>query len=205
MGLTLGIKNLDKLAAELKAYPQDIEKIINNEFKDFGLATVSEAQQLSPIDEGRLRQSINSKPENLKVTIGANVDYAAYVEFGTKGFAAAYVGTLPPEWQQFASEFRGPGGGSFKDLVRKITEWVHRKGLGSGFGGTVGITGTYSVKTRKRTGSKKTQDDQDKQVAYLIAKKILVKGIKAHPFLIPAFEHNKQKLLDNLKEKLPAK
>lgn len=205
MGLTLEIKNLDKVIAEIKAYPQDLEKIINAEFKSFGAVTVGEAQRLAPVDEGRLRQSINSKDENLKVTIGANVDYAAYIEFGTKGFAAAYVGTLPAEWQQFAAEFRGPGGGSFKELVMRITEWVHRKGLGSGFAGTLGIAGTYSVKTRKRTGTKKTQEQQDKQIAYLIARKILIKGIPAHPFLIPAFEHNKQKLIDNLKDKLPAK
>lgn len=205
MALSLEIKNLDKVIAEIKAYPQDVEKIINNEFKNFGAATVNEAQRLAPVDEGKLRQSISSEQTNLQVSIAANVDYAAYIEFGTKGFAEAYVSTLPAEWQEFAAQYRGPGGGSFKQLVERITEWVHRKGLGSGYQAPIGITGTYSLKTRKRTGSKATQGVEDKQVAYLIARKILVKGISAHPFLYPAFEHQKIALIENLKTQLPAK
>ena len=205
MALGLTIKNLDKVIAEVKAYPQDVEKIINNEFKNFGQATVSEAQSRAPINEGRLRQSISSIVGDLKITIVANVDYAAYIEFGTKAFAAAYVGTLPAQWQQLAAEHKGGSGGNFKEMVLRITEWIHHKGLGSGFAGTVGIAGTYSTKTRKRTGSKSTQATQDKQLAYLIARKILVKGIKPQAFLFPAFEHQSVELINNLKKNLPAK
>lgn len=205
MALGLTIKNLDKVIAELKAYPQDVEKIINNEFKKFAQATVSEAQNRAPINEGKLRQSISAVVGNLKISIVANVDYAAYIEFGTKAFAASYVGGLPAEWQQLAAEHKGSTGGTFKEMVLRITEWVHHKGLGNGFSGTVGVAGTYSVKSRKRTGSKSTQEKQDRQLAYLIARKILIKGIRQQPFLFPAFEHQSEELIKNLKSNLPAK
>lgn len=206
MALGLTIKNLDKVIEELKAYPQDVEKIINNEFKNFGQATVTEAQRLVPRNEGRAAENISSIVGNLKITISVNVDYAAFIEFGTKSFAAAYVATLPAEWQKLAAEHKGGGsGGSFKELVLRITEWIHHRGLGSGYQAPIGITGTYSVKTRKRTGSPKTQAQQDKQAAYLIARKIIIKGIPAQPFLFPAFEHQSVELIKNLKTNLPAK
>jgi len=41
----------------------------------------------------------------LERTVVANKFYAPYVEFGTGNYAAAYVGTLPPEIQQYAMSF----------------------------------------------------------------------------------------------------
>lgn len=204
MPVTLQIKNLDKLRAEIKAYPQDIDRIITNEFKSFGQEVVSLAQRNAPVDEGRLRQSISSTTTDLKVNIAVAVDYAAYIEFGTKSFAAQYVNQLPAEWKQLASEFKGSGGGSFKELVLRITEWVHRKGLGTGFAGDIGVSGTYSTKTRKRTGSKSKQEQQDKQIAYMIARKILIKGIPPQPYLYPAFNEATVALISNLKKQLNA-
>lgn len=205
MPLSLQIKGLDKVMAEIKAYPQDIERIINNEFKVFGQNVATDAQRFAPVNEGRLRESISSHTTDLQVSIAANVDYAAYLEFGTKAFAAAYVGSLPTEWKELANQFKGATGGSFQQMVMRITEWVHHKGLGSGYAGTVGISGLYSVRTRKRVGGKKIQADQDKQVAYAIALKILKTGIHPQPFLFPAYEKNVPKLISNLKANLPAK
>lgn len=174
MSLTLNIRNLDKVLAEVKAYPQDVEKIINNEFKAFGQGTVNDAKRLAPVNEGRLRQSISSLQNNLEVKVSVNVDYAAYLEFGTKSFAAQYVSSLPSDWQTFASEFKGSAGGSFQDLVMKITKWVRLKGL-------------------------------PEKAAYPIALKIIRNGIKAQPYLFPAFEKNKLELIKNLKAQLHAK
>jgi hypothetical protein len=42
-------------------------------------------------------------------------------------------------------------------------------------------------------------------VAYLIARKILIHGIPAQPFLFPAYEKNVIELIDNLKAQLNAK
>ena len=42
-----------------------------------------EAQRIVPVDTGRLRGSINVKREFLVKVIGTNVEYAAYVEYGS--------------------------------------------------------------------------------------------------------------------------
>ena len=41
------------------------------------------AQRIVPVDTGRLRGSINVKRDYLVKTIGTNVEYAAFVEFGS--------------------------------------------------------------------------------------------------------------------------
>lgn len=203
--ISLTIKNLEAVREEIKAYPQQVDRIINNEFKAFGQGTENEAKRLAPVNEGTLRESISATTSDKQVAIAVNVDYAAYLEFGTKGFAQSYVAGLPSDWQEFAAQYRGQGGGSFQEMLMRITMWVHSKGLGSGYQAPIGITGTYSVKTRKRTGSKSTQESQDKSAAYLIARKILIKGIPAQPYLFPAYEKELISLISNLKAQLPAK
>lgn len=179
--------DFDKLSKE-------VQEVVDNELNSFGLKTVATAKSLCAVDEGFLRNSITFDKQPLSVEIIVAADYAAYVEFGTRGFAAAYVAGLPANWQAFAASFRGGGGGSFAEMLRRITEWVHRKG----------ITGTYSVKTRKRTGNKEAIKSEDKSVAYVIALSILRKGIKPHPFLFPAIENNLPELKNNLKTQLNA-
>jgi len=52
--------------------------------------------------------------------------------------------------------------------VDAIQFWVMRKGL----------AGTYSIKTQRRLGSYKTQDEQDRQMAWAVAKRIAKYGTK---------------------------
>lgn len=47
-----------------------------------------QAVLLCPVDTGRLRQSINYRVSNTEAAIGTNVEYAPYVEFGTKRMKA---------------------------------------------------------------------------------------------------------------------
>lgn len=54
-----------------------------------GLRVESTAKQLCPVDTGRLRSSIRTttpykRGRNLVVTVGTNVEYASYVENGTR-------------------------------------------------------------------------------------------------------------------------
>jgi HK97 gp10 family phage protein len=191
--LNISVQNLDQVLAELRAYPQDAEKIINNEFRAFGLNTTNTAKRYAPVDEGRLRESIGFTQNNLEVTINVNVDYAAYLEFGTKSFAEAYVATLPPDWQTFAAQYRGPAGGSFHELVMRITEWVKRKGFAA--------ERTASGAKSKSLSSIAAQNS----AAYAIALSIVRKGIRPHPYLAPAFEQSKIELINHLKRQLNAK
>ena len=196
-GANIKIEGLEKTLGRLdynKIKPQ-----LQQSFDKFGINAAQYAKQNAPVDEGHLRSAIYSKSVDMGAEVGCNVNYAAYLEFGTRKFAAEWVAKLPPEWQQLAAEFKGGGGGTFEELVLHITEWVHRKGLGSGFMGDIGVSGTYSTKTRKRTGNASVQANQDRQIAYLIARKILRVGIPAQPFLYPAVNEAMVQLIKDLK------
>lgn len=60
-------------------------------------------------------------------------------------------------------------------MVEALTLWVKRKGIGGG---------------------------KDKSIAYAIAISILRKGMRPQPFLIPSFETEKPKLINNIKNLL---
>lgn len=53
-----------------------------------GLQIQNYARLLAPVDTGRLRSSITATKGDRVVTIGTNVEYAAFVEFGTRYMAA---------------------------------------------------------------------------------------------------------------------
>lgn len=135
------------------------------------------------INTGALVNSIYADPvtDNLSVNIVAGAPYASYIEFGTRKFAASYVASLPKDWQTLASQYKGKGGGTFEDLVKNIAIWVGQKGL----------AGTYSVKTQKRLGTKQSKEEENLATAYPIALSIVRNGIRARPFLYPAYVKNR--------------
>ena len=106
-GLDATLKKFERLASQSKG---DIQGALN----DFADRTASDAKRLAPADEGKLRQSISPVYGDLQGGVVANINYAAYQEFGTRKFAAQYVSGLHEEWQRFAAKFKGantrPGG-----------------------------------------------------------------------------------------------
>lgn len=162
------------------------EPQIQQSFDKFGLRVELAAKQAVPVDEGRLKGSIFQQPGRLSSTVGASAAYAAYVEFGTRKFAAAYVSTLPATWQELAAKAKGKGGGSFEQFVLRIFEWVKRKGIAS--------TPTASGAASRSRSAAAAQ----KQAAYLIARKIIREGIKRQPYLYPAVNMASKKLLEDL-------
>jgi hypothetical protein len=63
--------------------------------------------------------------------VGAATIYAAFLEFGTRKYAAQYVASLPADWKSYAATFKGSSGGSFDELLKAIMGWVKRKGIDS--------------------------------------------------------------------------
>jgi hypothetical protein len=76
-----------------------------------------------------LLRSINANYGNGSASVTASTKYAAYIEFGTRKFAAAYVSSLPADWQTYAATFKGKTGGTFKQFLLSIIGWVSRKGI----------------------------------------------------------------------------
>jgi hypothetical protein len=69
-------------------------------------------------------------------------------------------------------------------------DWVRSKQL----------SGTYSVKTQRRTGAKDKRNFEDADVAYPIALAIIRKGIKAQPYLYPATVTANDNLIKKIKK-----
>ena len=192
--ISINIQGTDILMNSVNKKKEEIEEILNREFQVFGNNTTTLAKRLAPFDEGKLKGSIGYQTQNLKVEITVGADYAAYLEFGTKSFAAIHVATLPLEWQVFAAQFKGrSGSGSFQDFVMRLTRWVLIKNIGA----------TFNIKTKKQdkvgTQSKQTTAES---IAYAIALSIIRNGIKPHPYFVPAVEKNKIILIENLKKAL---
>ena len=73
---------------------------------------VTQAKTLVPANFSRLRSSLYvTKLGKFNYEFGSNVNYAAYVEFGTGKYAANYVPSLEPEWQRFALTYKTPNPG----------------------------------------------------------------------------------------------
>lgn len=184
-GFTIKVDGLGSALGKLdvtKYKPQ-----IQQSFDKFGFRVEETAKQLAPADEGHLKGAIFSDSGELAAIVGCSVEYAAYLEFGTRSFAAEYVSTLPASWQELAASKRGSGGGSFEEFVRALTEWVIRKGFAA-------------IQTKSGNASKSVASiSAQHQAAYLIARSILRKGIRPHPYLYPAVREHTKQLLDDLK------
>ena len=162
------VTGLAGLKAEFASMSKELPDIVSGELETMSQEWVKLAKTDAPADQGALRGSITYYPAGpMKYEIVAQKFYAPFMEFGTKGKYTPIPGT-----EAIAAEFKGYKGGDFMELLRMIVRWVKRKG----------ITGTYSVKTRRRTGNKVNQIAEDYSAAWPIAMSILKNGVNPHPF-----------------------
>lgn len=194
-GIKISIENLNVVKASLEKVLPELQTKVSRFLDKHALAVVTKAKQKTPVDEGILRGSISadtSKPTEKHITV--NAPYAAFVEFGTGKYAAQHVSTLPDNWQAYAAQFKGQKGGSFHEMILRIAEWIGRKSIYA----DTALHGTFSVKTRKRTGNKVSNKQADLSLAYVIARSILINGIHAQPFLYPAYKEQLQEMIKDL-------
>lgn len=129
MGISLKFSGLDAAIKNVGNKIAKYEKEIQDELNVWALETATLAKQLAPVNEGQLRGAINASFDGkLKASVTVAVNYAAYIEFGTKKYAASYIGSLPTDWKTFAANFKG-GGGTFEQFLMNITRWVKQKGI----------------------------------------------------------------------------
>ncbi len=185
-GFSIDITGLAGLDKAFKKINNNLTEGLQDEMKVAVMNIARDAKKRAPKNLGTLAQGIGFAGTSLTWDAFATASYAAYMEFGTGGRVK-----IPAGFESYAAQFKGKKGGTFKEMVLAIAQWVKRKG----------ITGTYSVKTQRRTGGKSTRDTQDMQAAWAIAISILKKGIKPQPFMIPAYETEKPKLLARIKKR----
>ena len=68
-----------------------MEKGIKNGLEAIGLTAETYAKKATPVDTGRLRNSISHTVDGEAVYIGTNVEYAPYVELGTSRAKAHHM------------------------------------------------------------------------------------------------------------------
>jgi hypothetical protein len=118
--------------AKIDKAKNSVNELMVKELNRWALGTTNDAKNLCPVDEGFLRNSISpvlAAPGKLNASVIVAANYAAYVEFGTRSFAASYVSSLPSNWQQYAASFRGKTGGSYQDFIVRLVGWMKRKGI----------------------------------------------------------------------------
>jgi HK97 gp10 family phage protein len=169
-GFTFDIGNLSEVLKRLDTLDAKVQQEVKDEISASALNIQSGAKRLAPVNFGQLRNSIYLKEQKVQKGVVFTV--------GAKASYAPYIefGTggkvsIPAGFEQLASGFKGKKAGTFKDMVQALTLWVRRKGIGGG---------------------------KDKSIAYAIAISILRKGIRPQPFLIPAFQTEKPKLIKNI-------
>ena len=169
-GFTFDITNISEVLGKLQSFDKKVQQDVKDEVNASALNIQSGAKRLAPVNMGQLRNSIYLKEQK--------VDKGFVFTIGASASYAPYVefGTggkvsIPAGFEELASGFKGKKAGTFKDMVEALTLWVKRKGIGTG---------------------------NDKSTAYAIAISILRKGMRPQPFLIPAFETEKPKLIKNI-------
>lgn len=154
---------IDEAIQSLQGYPAARVKHMTRAMEQSVKAVEAAVKPLVPVGvSGRLRASI-----------GSGVLAAGSQILGRVG------SSLADEEYPAVMEFgRKPGK---MPPVEALFRWVHLKH----------ITGTYSIKTRRRRGSATSQADQDRQAAWMIARAIGRKGIKGRHYLERGFEQAK--------------
>ena len=172
--ITLDIMNIDSVNKRFAKLSEDVKTNIKNEVNASALKIQSDAKKLAPVNLGTLRNTIYLVEENKgsnEFIFGVGAS-ASYAPYVEFGTGGKV--SIPNGYQDYASQFKNKKGGKFKDMVLALTEWVLKKGIASG--------------------------KQSKSVAYAIALSILRKGMRAQPFLIPAFEAEKPKLIQRIEK-----
>lgn len=162
--ITFKVKGLKELQARIKNMDKELKTRLRRELEDGAQMFVQLAHKDAPVDQSILKQGIAYfKKADLVFTVLSNASYSPFIEFGTKSRFRPIPGVKPNEYTVNKS------GSGFYD---SILSWVKRKG----------ITGSYSVKTRRRQGSKVEQQIEDEQIAFAIYLSIIRHGVKPHPF-----------------------
>lgn len=89
----------EQLADDLEALDAALKRNIEEAMETWALMVESSAKELAPVDEGRLRSSINSQARRVseamfEAHIGTNLSYAPYVEEGRGSITASGDGVL---------------------------------------------------------------------------------------------------------------
>jgi len=174
MGFAVSLSGIKELEGKLNKLSTALKEDVSNEINASALKIENQAKRMAPVNLGQLRNQIALKKDS-ELTYTVAAN-ASYSAYVEFGTGPQV--NVPADFKSYAQQFKGKSGGKFKDMVEALTLWVKRKGIGNG--------------------------KNDKGLAYVIALSILRKGLRPQPFLIPAYEMEKPKLIQRLNKLLNA-
>lgn len=180
-GFQFTIEGFDKLQQLTRKMPVQLRDELRAEVDITADEIAAGARRDAPKDEGILTKSISKKTKNgFERQIVAQSSYAGYQEFGTKTHVK-----VPSGLESVASQLRAQPSSSAANPLEALRGWVRRKGLAATYSTT-----RYSTATRSgvRTGRNKGEAQREKQIAFLIWRKIKKYGIKPQPFFFKQLE-----------------
>lgn len=106
-GVTVNEDNTEEVS-------QGIQRAIDRALEEIGLAAEGYAKRACPVDTGNLRNSITHAVEGSEdaVYVGTNVEYAPYVEMGTRRTAA----------QPFLRPAATEHGSTYREILKRNLE-----------------------------------------------------------------------------------
>lgn len=186
---TVEIVGLDKLISQFDTLGTNGIRIADAVLATNVDGMVLESKQSAPADLGTIRQNLGKDKITDNNVVGYNF-FCNALEGGFQEFGTGGKVDVPEEMADVAATFQGYKGGDMQAFITALTDWVRRHGL----------TGTYSISTHKRTGTKASNMDADIQAAWVIAKTILRDGLMPRPFFYPAFVNWSSKLMPTLEQ-----
>ena len=119
---SLDISGIKQVEDAIKKIDAKATKGLSAEMAASAINIERSAKRLAPGNLGKLRQSINHDTGNsLFKSVFSTVEYAPYVEFGTRGKAR-----IPAGFEAFAAQYKGKGA---KGAWKAIEFWIKRKGI----------------------------------------------------------------------------
>ena len=174
MAFAVSLGGMKELEGKLKNLTTALKVDVGDEINASVIKIENQAKRLAPVNFGQLRGSIAHSKDS-ELTYSVAAN-ASYSAYVEFGTGPQV--NVPADFKSYAQQFKGKSGGKFKDMVEALTLWVKRKGVGNG--------------------------KNDKGLAYVIALSILRKGMRPQPFLVPAYEMEKPKLIQRLNKLLNA-
>ena len=85
-GVTLSLQGASGLLNKLRLLVPATRAAVRGAVAETALLIESDAKRFAPVDTGRLRSSIHADlaGNGLSATVGTNVSYALFIEFGTR-------------------------------------------------------------------------------------------------------------------------
>jgi hypothetical protein len=119
------INGINDVLKELRKEQKGVERAIDLETEAIAIQVERDAKKLAPKNFGKLAQSIShSKVKTSQYKITVNEEYGVYMEFGT-GLKVS----VPAEFAEIASQFKGKRTGTFEQGLESIKVWCRAKGI----------------------------------------------------------------------------